>query len=198
MKRITVFVLLTLLLLPLVFADSVGEVHRITIKTTVQPVSPVFQFEFTAGMEDEDDVFSVVADKQRQGEDDPKPPVVYVPDIKVNDLDLTFTAKLANEAKCLGSYTLTFIAGNFNVVRDGVGGILAPVSAEMKIANDFASRGGVVASGTRGANSVEMTFIGSSCTTGDLAIFEVKYEADPELDEATYYADISLEVSSNN
>jgi hypothetical protein len=197
MRKVLVVLLLTFIVLPLAFADSLTEAHRIAIRTTVAQVKPVFQFEFTAGMEDPDTVTSVTAGEQGVDAEATKPPVVFVSDIKVNDLNLIFTAKLANEAKCFGSYTLTFIAGNFDVVRDGVSGVLSPTSVEVNVADDFNSRVGVDSDGIQ-ANSLQLSFNGNRCTTGNLATFEVKYEADSELDPATYYTDISLEVSSNN
>ena len=197
MRRVLVVLLLAFIILPCAFADSMNEAHRITLVTRVVTVTPMFQFEFTSGMEDPDNVTAVTAGERGVDAEATRPPVVFVSDIKVNDLNLTFTAKLANEAKCFGSYTLTFIAGNFDVVRDGVSGVLSPASIEVNVADDFNSRMGVDSDGIQ-ANSLQLSFNGNRCTTGNLATFEVKYEADSELDPATYYADISLEVSSNN
>lgn len=196
MRKVLAVLLLTFIVLPLAFADSLAEVHRITIKASVAQVKPVFQFEFTAGMEDPDTVTAVTAGEQGVNQEATKPPVVFVPDIKVNDLNLTFTAKLANDAKCYGSYTLTFMAGNFDVVRDGVSGVLSPSSSELKLADDFVARVGVEANELQ-SNRLQLSFNGGRCTSGNLAVFEVNYEADSELDPATYYTDISLEVASN-
>ena len=198
MRRVLVVLLLTLIILPFAFAESVLGVTKVV--TTVTSVAPVFQFEFTSGMEDKDAVTSVTAREQSQDldADAVRPPIVFVPDIRLNDLDLLFTAKLANDAKCYGSYTLTFKAGSFAVVRDGISGVLAPVAVEAKVAEDIASLGGIQAANIRGSNSIEMSFTGNTCSAGALATFEIRYEADSELDPATYYTDISLEVSSNN
>ena len=196
MRKVLAVLLLTFIVLPLAFADYVVGVGSITVVTKAVKVAPVFQFEFTSGMEDEKQVAVVTAGEQGVDQEATKPPVVFIPDIKVNDLSLTFTAKLANEAKCYGSYTLTFMAGNFDVVRDGVSGVLSPSSSELKLADDFVARVGVEANELQ-SNSLQLSFNGGRCTSGSLAVFEVNYEADSELDPATYYADISLEVASN-
>ncbi|MBR1583211.1 MAG: hypothetical protein IJ663_05660 [Spirochaetales bacterium] len=196
MKKVLFILFLTFLIMPLAFADSPVEVHRITIKATVLPVKPIFQLGFTSGMLDPDSMTVVTAKEQGTDQESTRPPIVFVPDIKLNDLNLLFTARLANEAKCYGNYTLTFEAGNFEVQRNGVSGVLSPSSQDLKVSEDFMSRGGVETELIQ-ANSMQISFNGSRCTAGELATFEVVYLADSELDPATYYTDISLEVSSN-
>lgn len=196
MKRLFMVALAVLLVLCVLHAD---ETHFLTVSAAVQykKVIPVFRFEFTSGMMDEEDAYvvTVTGDEMPSGDSGHRQ-VVFVDDIKHNDLELVFTARLANTARCRNAYTLTFVAGDFNVVRDGESGVLAPSFYAVSVADDFVNRTGVHV-GKMTIDSIQLDFNGSWCTMGDLATFEVRYEADSELDPATYYTDISLEVSSD-
>ena len=111
MKKLTFIIILTLLAIAAIFATD-KEVHTIRIASVVEEVLPTFQFELTSGMLEEQD--APVLDLNQSGTENPENRrVIYVPDINKNDLDLTFTAKLSNEARCQGSFTLKLTAGDF-------------------------------------------------------------------------------------
>jgi hypothetical protein len=123
--------------------------------------------------------------------------VVYVPDINRNDLNLTFTARLSNEARFQGSFSMKLTAGDFVVTKLSGVENLSPSGIEAAVAGDVASRHGVDAQLSGDGNEVSIRFSGSSCTPGDLATFTVRYPSDPDILPDIYYTDISLEVSSN-
>ena len=194
MKKLTFIIILTLLAVATIFAVD-SEIHTITIASIVEEVLPTFQFELTSGMLEEQD--ATVLELNQGSEDSENRRVIYVPDINKNDLDLTFTAKLSNEARCQGSFTLKLTAGDFVVTKLSGVENLSPSGVEAAVANDVASRHGVDAQITGDGNEVSISFSGASCTPGDLATFTVRYPSDPDILPDIYYTDISLEVSSN-
>lgn len=194
MKKLS-FVLVIFALLTVVAAHASDNGQTIRLMTVVGEVQPTFRFELTSGMlENQDEV--VLDLNQVTGVDTERMQVVFVPDINRNDLDLTFTAKLSNEARCFGSFTLKLTAGDFIVTKtDGIGNI-SPSSIEAAVAADVASRHGVDAQLSDG-NEISISFTGVGCTPGDLATFNVRYPQASDILPDIYYADISLEVSSN-
>ena len=195
MKKLTFIIILTSLAIAAIFAAD-KEVHTIRIVSIVEEVLPTFQFELTSGMLEEQD--ATVLDLNQSGTENPENRrVIYVPDINKNDLDLTFTAKLSNEARCQGSFTLKLTAGDFIVTKLSGVENLSPSGIEAAIANDVASRHGVDAQLSGDGNEINISFSGASCIPGDLATFTVRYPSDPDILPDIYYTDISLEVSSN-
>ena len=194
MKKLTFIIILTLLAVAAICAADY-ETHIIRIASIVEEVLPTFQFELTSGMLEEQD--ATVLELNQGSEDSENRRVIYVPDINKNDLDLTFTAKLSNEARCQGSFTLKLTAGDFVVTKLSGVENLSPSGVEAAVANDVASRHGVDAQLTGDGNEVSISFSGASCTPGDLATFTVRYPSDPDILPDIYYTDISLEVSSN-
>ena len=194
MKKLTFIIILTLLAIAVICAAD-KEVHTIRIASIVEEVLPTFQFELTSGMLEEQD--ATVLELNQGSENSENRRVIYVPDINKNDLDLTFTAKLSNEARCQGSFTLKLTAGDFIVTKLSGVENLSPSGVEAAVANDVASRHGVDAQLTGDGNEVNISFSGASCTPGDLATFTVRYPSDPDILPDIYYTDISLEVSSN-
>ena len=69
---------------------------------------------------------------------------IEVADISRYNLNLLFTAKLANNAKSNEAYTLKFTAGGFNVTRNGEEGKLNPSSELVTVSNSLASLAGVL------------------------------------------------------
>ena len=195
MKKLTFIVILTLLAVAAICAADY-ETHIIRIASIVEEVLPTFQFELTSGMLEEQDA-TVLELNQGSEDSENTRRVIYVPDINKNDLDLTFTAKLSNEARCQGSFTLKLTAGDFVVTKLSGVENLSPSGVEAAVANDVASRHGVDAQLTGDGNEVSISFSGASCTPGDLATFTVRYPSDPDILPDIYYTDISLEVSSN-
>lgn len=195
MKKLS-FVLVIIALLTVVGANaSDNGLQTIRVVTVVGEVQPAFRFELTSGMLENQDQVSLNLEKVTGG-DPEKTQVVFVPDINRNDLDLTFTARLSNEARCFGSYTLRLTAGDFVVTKtDGIENI-SPTAVEAAVATDVASRHGVDAQLAEG-NEVNVSFTGVGCTPGALATFNVSYPQAPDILPDIYYADISLEVSSN-
>ena len=195
MKKLS-FVLVIFALLTVVAAHAVDvSPQTIRVVTVVGEVRPAFRFELTSGMLENQDQVSLDLN-QVTGVDPEKMQVVFVPDINRNDLDLMFTASLANEARCYGSYTLRLTAGDFIVTKtDGIENI-SPTGIEAAVAKDVASRHGVDAQLAEG-NEVNVSFTGVGCVPGDLATFNVRYPQTPDILPDVYYADISLEVSSN-
>ena len=194
MKKLS-FVLVIFALLSVVAANASDNGQTIRIVTVVGEVQPAFRFELTSGMLENQDQVSLDL-KKVTGVDPDQMQVVFVPDINMNDLDLTFTAKLSNMARCFGSYTLKLTAGDFIVTKtDGIENI-SPTGIEAAVAKDVASRHGVDAQLAEG-NEVNVSFTGVGCVPGDLATFNVRYPQTPDILPDVYYADISLEVSSN-
>ena len=194
MKKLTFIIILTLLAVAAICAADY-ETHKITIASIVEEVLPTFQFELTSGMLEEQD--ATVLELNQGSEDSENRRVIYVPDINKNDLDLTFTAKLSNEARCQSSFTLKLTAGDFIVTKLSGVENLSPSGVEAAVANDVASRHGVDAQLSGDGNEVSISFSGASCIPGDLATFTVRYPSDPDILPDIYYTDISLEVSSN-
>jgi len=195
MKKLSfVLVIFALLTVVAAHATDIGP-QTIRVVTVVGEVQPAFRFELTSGMLENQDQVSLDLNMVT-GIDPEKMQIVFVPDINRNELDLTFTARLSNEARCYGSYTLRLTAGDFVVTRtDGIGNI-SPSGIEAAVAKDVASRHGVDAQLAEG-NEVNVSFTGVSCVPGDLATFNVRYPQTPDILPDIYYADISLEVSSN-
>ena len=198
MKKSLIVLTAILVSLCSLMSVSAAEVHAVKIASVVASQPPVFQFEFTSGMLDGSDPIDIGVRDSANGREEASSSVVYVADIRENDLELVFTVKLSNEANCKLAYTLSFNAGSFTVYRNNELGYLAPSATELKIASDISARNGVEAAvSAEDSNSIRMGFNGRKCTAGALATYVVKYEADATLDPSTYYTDISLEISSD-
>ena len=204
MKKAIIITLILIAAMSCAFSSS-AETHTIRIKSGVGVLDPAFQFEFTSGMlnttsdlitNPSAEIFRNT-DYREFGTDET---AIEVADISRNNIRLLFTAKLANKAKSTDSYTLRFNAGGFQVTRSDVPGTLNPSITEVALAEDIASRGGIDTAVSNGDNSIRLTFNGAECTEGNLATFNVGYNADKTIDpmrEGYYYTDISLEISSD-
>ncbi len=204
MKKAVIITLILIAALGCAFSATT-DTHSIRLKTRVGYVDPAFQFEFTSGMlnttsdlitNSSAEIFKNT-DYREFGTDET---ATEVADISRNNIRLLFTAKLANKAKSTDSYTLRFNAGGFQVTRSDVPGTLNPSITEVALAEDIASRGGINAAVANGDNTIRLTFNGTECTEGNLATFNVGYNADKTIDpmrEGYYYTDISLEISSD-
>ena len=204
MKKAIIISLILIAAMSCAFSATT-ETQRITIKSQVGLLDPAFQFEFTSGMlntttelitNSSAEIFKNTTYTEF-GTDET---ATEVADISRNNLLLQFTAKLANKAKSIDSYTLKFNAGGFDVTRNSVPGTLNPSTTEVALAEDIASRGGIDTTVSDADNSIRLTFNGTECTEGALATFAVAYQADRTIDpmrEGYYYTDISLEISSD-
>ena len=204
MKKAIIITLILIAAVSCAFSAN-AETHTIRVKSGVGFLDPAFQFEFTSGM------LNTTADLVTNASAEIFKNTTYtefgtdetateVADISRNNIRLLFTARLANKAKSTDSYTLRFNAGGFQVTRASVPGTLNPSSTEVALAEDIASRGGIVTAVSNGDNSVRLTFNGTECSAGNLATFAVGYNADKTIDpmrEGYYYTDISLEISSD-
>lgn len=204
MRKAIIITLILIAAMSCAFSAN-AETHKIQIKSNVGYLDPAFQFEFTSGMLNPaaEIVTNSSAENFRNtsytefGTDET---ATEVADISRNNITLLFTARLANRAKSIDSYTLRFNAGGFNVTRASVPGTLNPSTTELALAEDLASRGGVSAAVSNAENTIQIAFNGTECTEGALATFAVGYQADKTIDpmrEGYYYTDISLEISSD-
>lgn len=182
------------------FCVSLTERHDIRLRTNVGATTPAFQFEFTSGMA----TGIAVATNVDPGVNEygTEETAISVADISKKNLDLLFTVKLANKAKCNECYSLSFQAGSFAVTRNGEPGILAPDENPVVAASsDIDFRLGVTATDIS-ETGLKLRFNGTNCTEGNLATYRVCYTADESIDDNEedeyYYADISLIITSDN
>lgn len=197
MRKFAVIFILIMLVAVSVACASEVEIHIITLKCTVSEVKPVFEFEFTSGMlEGQEPVTVGFSDYDETG-DTSRRTVIYVPSLREDDLNLVFTAKLANDARCYGSYTVSLVPGDFFVNKEDGMEILSPSSVVVEKAENIASQRGLEAQYLSDDSGIKVTFNGARCTVGNLATFNVTYPSDPDIKPDIYYADISLEISSD-
>lgn len=190
--------LLTILLVLIGSVFAVTELHTIRVKSVIPTVTPAFQLEFTKGMATGITVaVDVDSEVSEYGTEDT---AISVADISKENLDLLFTVKLANKAKCTDIFNIQFTAGPFAVRRNGQPGYLNPdENPVVDAAKDIADRIGVKAIDISD-ESLKLRFNGADCTTGSLATFRVQFTADSTIDDNDegeyYYADICLEVTA--
>lgn len=200
MKKAILFALIMVVSVACLFSSISVERHSLRLKTIIDANTPTFQFEFTSGMATGIAVATDVdSGVNEYGTEDT---AISVADISRNNLDLLFTVKLVNKAKCNESYSLSFLAGSFAVTRNGVPGILAPdKNPVVEASSDIDSRLGVTATDVV-EDGLKLRFNGTNCTEGSLATYHVCYTADGSIDENEeneyYYADISLIITSDN
>lgn len=208
MKKAILVALVLVVSVACVFSSISMERHSVRLKTIIDVSTPAFQFEFTSGMLDPYNVVVANADAEQYNsnknynEYGSEATAIRVADISREDLDLLFTVKLANRAKCNEIYTLQFSAGSFAVTRDGQPGTLDPDdSPVVEASSDISSRLGVAATDVS-ETGLKLRFNGTDCTAGSLATYRVHYTADGTIDENKeheyYYADISLIITSDN
>lgn len=219
MKKTIAILVVLVIALGCVFAGTEKETHSIKLKTTIGGVIPVFQLtnsSLTAKNSIDGDVANVA--QTTNGSQTPASfanngdhtfttesrDAVFVGDLSRNNVTAVFTAKIANPAKQVKSYTLTFEAGAFEVSRNGVTeGQTLPastvdtetyVTAKTLVATDG------VTMGSTSQYSTVATFNGTTCAASgtELATFTVLYKADSTIDPGDYYATVKLEVTTNS
>lgn len=209
MKKTILSALVLIICLSCAFCVSLTESHEIKLRTNVAATTPAFQMEFTSGKYFPDAIVVTNADADEYDPDvthdefGTKDTAVDVADISREDLDLLFTVKLANNAKCNSNYRLNFTASPFAVKRNGVAGVLNPdEGAVVAAATDLASRKGVAVAEVVEGESIKLHFNGTDCVAGNLATFRVQYTADPSIDDTGngeyYYADICLLITAES
>ncbi len=209
MKKVALISIILIAIMSCAFSLTISETQILTIKSKVGCLEPAFQFEFTSGMLNEPTAVLVtnadaeVISNSNYNEFASDDAAIEVADISRYNLNLLFTAKLANNAKSNEAYTLKFTAGGFNVTRNGEEGKLNPSSELVTVSNSLASLAGVDTDRSvsdNSENAVQFKFNGTECNEGDLASFHVGYTADKTIDPMKagyYYTDISLEISSD-
>lgn len=223
MKKVLTILVVLALVCGAVFA---AETHSVTLKTLVGEIIPAFQLH----------EYSLVGNRDANGDGTADNDVevgsqktnasaatytntgydfaddVFVGDLSKYDVTVVFQAKLANKAKTVTDYKLTFEAGAFKVSRDGVGlGVndtpeYLPVASQKVVTDSVGAHDGVTAGKTAVTTSIDpdnalvvkVDFNGSECVANtDLAQFEVKYTHDTTIDPTTtgYFADIKMTVT---
>ena len=128
---------------------------------------------------------------------------VNVGDLSKYDVTAKFTVYLANKAKTLQDYKLTFTAGAFSVKRNNVSGTLAasaPVVSETGAKVGSVAEKGTSVTTSEESSYVKVDFNGNECKENTtLAVYTVTYTHDERLDPSGangYTADISLVVAT--
>ena len=194
MKKVLAVMAIMLVIVGAVFA---AETHTIKIKADVSEVIPAFQLNLLAPAE----TYTTNTT-----------PNVYSASGSYGDLtnltakdtnfnldnggDVYVNVVLANLAKTVGVYTLSFGGGTFAVNRNSVGGSLAPVitTAAGSVTTGISSI--AKASEAAGAD-VNVTFNGTTVTADSpvVATATYAYTGDTTIDPGTYYADITLTIT---
>ena len=208
MKKAILFALILVVSVACVFSSISVERHSVRLHSTIDASTPAFQFEFTSGQANPNTVVVTNADAEifdpnkDYNEYGTEAAAIEVANIAKEDLDLLFTVKLANKAKCNEIYTLRFLAGSFAVTRNGQPGTLDPdLNPVVEASSDINFRLGVTATNIS-ETGLKLRFNGTNCTEGSLATYRVHYTADDSIDDNKedeyYYADISLIITSDN
>ena len=190
-KVLTILVVLTVIA-GFAFADAPAAVeseqHKLTVTAKVIGQAPVFQLfkdtvvtndgenpvEFTDG-ESYEDAFNAAFNLDAGGA-------------------ITVSARVANLAKEVQVYTLTFSDGEFAVTKNGGDATIVPTIAATPAQG--AITGVAVQQGTTDAQ-VKASFNGTKMTAAStLATATYTYAADSAIDPGTYTADIVLTVAA--
>lgn len=212
MKKVLTVLAVLVLLTGVVFAEK--ETHTIKVKSIVDANLPAFQLilgEITTNNGTTPVKFAnakAYAPYTAAVEDDPTTEVdeavaeqnVYASAVNFasNGGTFTVTAKLANAAKQVKAYTLTFKNGVFTVTRaTDTSTIQAPASI---VANTTIANGttGITSVGINDASAI-VTFNGATCSENGtiLATATYTYEEDKDIIPGTYYADVVMEVTTD-
>lgn len=196
MKKVLAILTILMVLISSVYATT--EIHAIKVRSAIPVTTPAFQLEFTSGMATGiTAVTDVDSGVNPYGTEET---AIDVANIAKDNLDLLFTVKLANKAKCKDIFNLQFTAGPFAVRKKGQPGYLYPdENPVLAAATDISDRMGVRATDITNG-TLKLRFNGTDCTTGNLATFRVQFTADSSIDDNRegeyYYADICLEITA--
>ncbi len=220
-KVLTVLVVLALVC----GAAFAAETHKITLKSTIDEVLPVFHFTDTSldSTNKATDGTAVAHTSQTTNEDggltidnvseggvrfnaDASPYTVdeqvEIGDLSKYDLGATFTVTVSNPAKSVKTFKLAFTAGSFTT-KMGVGEAQQDlvIDAATKVAAEntaLTDASGVTTSATNSesANYLTAVFNGTTLTpTTTLGTYYVLYKADSRINPGEYTADIKLEIT---
>lgn len=220
MKKVLAILVVLALVCGAVFA---AETHKISLKSTIGEVLPVFQLvraeytgtttdgsEFTTDEETTNttggiNANGIVEDGKRFTNTEYSLTQLEVGDLSKYDVDVTFTVKVSNAAKSVRTFTLTFEAGAFSVSRNKVVGSQAATTKTLTANEALVAADGV----TTSADDQILTavFNGTTLTPGNtgtiLGSYNVVYPSDSRIDpsvgnetNATYTADITLTITT--
>ena len=197
MKKLIAILAIAIVLVGAVFATS--ESHTITVKADVDSVTPKFQLVFGSRSTNNANSTPVdfAAGPYTEGNNTTdKIDVGFKLDAGGT---ATFYAKIANNAKIVQGYTLTFGGGTFTgVMRDNVEGTQAPAS--ITVTKGTAVDGLTLADPV--GYAVTVTFNGRTMELADealpytLATAEYSYNADVRINPGEYFADVTLTVAT--
>lgn len=231
MKKVLTILVVLALVCGAVFADDAltgkAEEHKITLRSTVGEIIPVFQLTraafsgtstngtaITANAETTNG--SKVAFANYSSSTDGQGVTTYsannteytlneleVGDLSKYDVNVTFSIAVANEAKTVRAFNLTFEAGAFNVTRNKVEGTRAAKTATLSASEEELT--GVSVEKTSDT-VLKATFNGTTLLQGGttLGSFTVLYEKDSTIDpsegnaKAPYTADIKVTIETAN
>ena len=221
-KVLAIFVVLALVCGAVFAVDT--ETHKITLRTTIGEVLPVFQLvrEAYAGTATDGTAVAATAETTNTTgginangvvEDgirfvdaaDYELAELEVGDLSKYDVAVDFTIKVSNAAKSVRTFTLTFNAGDFSVSRNKVVGPQAATTKTLTANDALVAADGVT---TSAADQVlTAVFNGTTLTPGNtgtvLGTYSVVYPKDSRIDPsvgnettATYTADITLTITT--
>ena len=221
MKKVLTILVVLALVCGAVFA---AETHKITLKSTIGEVLPVFQLvraayagtatdgravtaeeDFTNktgginanGVVEDGIRYSVVDDAEYALAD------LEVGDLSKYDVDVTFNVRISNAAKSVRVFTLTFDAGAFSVSRNKVVESQAATTTALSANTNLVAASGITAAVN--GQVLTATFNGTTLSENGtlLGTYNVVYPADSTIDpsvgnstEATYTADITLTITT--
>lgn len=221
MKKVLTILVVLALVCGAAFA---AETHKITLRSTIGEVLPVFQLVRAAYAGTATDGTAVTAasettnttggiDANGVTEDGIRYNVaddaayslreLEVGDLSKYDVDVTFDVRISNAAKSVRVFTLTFEAGDFSVSRNKVVGTHAATTTDLSANENLVAASGV----TTEANGQVLTATFNGTTLSEngtlLGSYNVVYPADSRIDpsvgnttNATYTADITLTITT--
>ena len=216
-KAITILAIL-IVLVSAVFA---AETHSIKLQTVVDEVLPVFQMTNTdlEAYKDVDGVKTAVQNVPQttnEAEADvnlnngnhtytaDSRDAVNVGDLSKYDVEVEFTVYIANKAKTLNDYRLTFTAGAFAVERgsnNAAGTLAAGAPVITGLGAQVGTNDETSVTTSNQSTYVLVDFNGNECVADTpIAVYTVQYEHDPSINPkaAGYFADITLEITANS
>lgn len=199
MKKIFAIMMIAVFAIGMVFADKTSEQHTLQIKATIEEVVPQFQLKLgtvatnSTPYNFDHDTLSYTEDAS--GETNGTIDLSGTGTVAVQVI-----AYLANAAKSTRDFTFTFSDGRFSIPRNGV----APDGTSGKEYCDpvigtaaVASPVGFTVSGDGASDpAVDVHFLGTTCTAGNIVTATYTYTKSDSYDPGTYDANIVLTVAA--
>lgn len=222
MKKVLTILVVLALVVGAVFADPNpnSEVHKITLKSTIGEVLPVFQLtrEAFTGVKTNGDAINTAEETTNTAETqidgitengvrysttayaEYEMAELEVGDLSKNGIEVDFTVKVSNAAKSLKTFLLTFEAGDFTVSRSSVENDTKngkqPASAHAATENTALTKAHGVTTSASG-DVLTAVFNGTTLSANGtmLGTYHVEYEGDSTIDPGEYTADIVLTIT---